>query len=138
MKHRPNLYAVPGLPFQIRRENGGKKPILEIIARIFEVEEGMILARGIPGCSMRKYTKPRQLYFYIMREIKRYSWHQLIALTGNSRSSMQYDVAKAKERMKDRQFLTMAELVLYEMKINKVNFPELITKLEADVKVIES
>lgn len=151
-----NPMLIPGLEFRLKSKEDSKKRLTEAIAKAWDIPEDKVLgctlvidkvhpssrsANGerikIPGERHVDYVNARKFYFYVMIELKKYSWKALTKITGRKIAAMEYANKKAQEHMaQEKGYLMRAQLVLDDIDKDLIIFPTPTIIYEANAQVI--
>lgn len=156
--HNINPMLIPGLEGPLSKESDTKKRLTQAIAEAWEIPEDKVLGctlvldkvhpsskstNGervkIPGERHIPYADARKFYFYVMKEIKNYSWKELTLITGRKQAAMRHNIKWAKIHMEqEKAYLMKAELVLSKIDKDLIIFPKPTITYEANATVTGS
>ncbi len=151
-----NPMLIPGLEFRLKSKEDSKKRLTEAIAQAWEIPEDKVLGCTLmvdkvhpspysqkgeriktPGERHVDYVNARKFYFYVMIEIKKYSWKELTRITGRRIAAMKYASAKAQLHMaQEKEYLMRAQMVLDQINKDLIIFPTPIIIYDANASVI--
>jgi hypothetical protein len=153
----PGPYMAQILKVPVKDFIEGRLRLTKIIAEAWDIPEDKILgstevinkkhpspksSRGervrTPGERKTAYVNARKMYFYVMVDIKHYSFRALKKITGRKIAAINYYNRKAKEHMNlEREYMNKAQYVLDYINKDLVIFPEILIIFDANATVIE-